>query len=78
MAIATLELCFRNYAMFQRNVKITKGDACELMVQSTQNLNVLCDTFRRLTRAIHKKNTPKDPNFLKISIVCGKVRLFLF
>lgn len=74
MAIATLELCFRNYAMFERNIKITKGDACELMVQSTQNLNVLCDTFRRLTRAIHKKNTPKDPNFLKISIVCGKVR----
>ncbi|KAJ5464383.1 squalene synthase [Penicillium daleae] len=77
MAIATLELCFRNYAMFQRNVKITKGDACELMVQSTQNLNVLCDTFRRLTRAIHKKNTPKDPNFLKISIVCGKIEKFI-
>ncbi|GLI81242.1 bifunctional farnesyl-diphosphate farnesyltransferase/squalene synthase [Penicillium ochrochloron] len=77
MAIATLELCFRNYAVFERNVKITKGDACELMVQSTQNLNVLCETFRRLTRAIHKKNTPKDPNFLKISIVCGKIEKFI-
>ncbi|KAJ5175754.1 squalene synthase [Penicillium canariense] len=77
MAIATLELCFRNYAVFERNVKITKGDACELMVQSTQNLNVLCQTFRRLTRAIHKKNTPKDPNFLKISITCGKIEKFI-
>ncbi|KAJ5698056.1 hypothetical protein N7462_000061 [Penicillium macrosclerotiorum] len=77
MAIATLELCFRNYAIFERNIKITKGDACELMVQSTQNLRVLCDTFRRLTRAIHKKNTPKDPNFLKISIVCGKIEKFI-
>ncbi|KAJ5890360.1 squalene synthase [Penicillium subrubescens] len=77
MAIATLELCFRNYAVFERNVKITKGDACELMVQSTQNLNVLCETFRRLTRAVHKKNTPKDPNFLKISIVCGKIEKFI-
>ncbi|CEJ54983.1 Putative Squalene synthetase [Penicillium brasilianum] len=77
MAIATLELCFRNYAIFERNIKITKGDACELMVQSTQNLNVLCETFRRLTRAIHKKNTPKDPNFLKISIVCGKIEKFI-
>lgn len=73
MAIATLELCFRNYDIFERNVKITKGEACELMLQSTQNLRVLCDNFRRLTRKIHKKNTPKDPNFLKISIVCGKV-----
>ena len=74
MAIATMELCFRNYDIFERNVKITKGQACELMMESTQNLAVLCQTFRKLTRAIHKKNTPKDPNFLKISIVCGKVR----
>lgn len=75
MAIATLELCFRNYAIFERNVKITKGEACDLMLQSTQNLFVLCQTFKKYTRLIHKKNTPKDPNFLKISIVCGKVRL---
>lgn len=74
MAIATMELCFRNYAMFERNVKISKGDACQLMTESTQNLRVLSETFRRYTRRIHKKNTPKDPNFLKISIVCGKVR----
>lgn len=73
MAIATLELCFRNPDMFDRNIKITKGEACQLMMESTQNLHVLCDTFRRYARRIHKKNTPKDPNFLKISIVCGKV-----
>ncbi|KAJ5757264.1 uncharacterized protein N7511_007446 [Penicillium nucicola] len=77
MAIATLELCFRNPDIFKRNIKITKGDACDLMHQSTQNLQVLCDTFRRLTRAIHKKNTPKDPNFLKISITCGKIEKFI-
>jgi farnesyl-diphosphate farnesyltransferase len=75
MAIATMELCFRNPALFQRNIKITKGEACNLMSQSTQNLRVLCDTFRIYTRKIHQKNTPKDPNFLKISIVCGKVSL---
>ncbi|KAJ5201366.1 squalene synthase [Penicillium cinerascens] len=77
MAIATMELCFRNYDIFERNIKITKGQACELMTESTQNLHVLCQTFRRLTRAIHKKNTPKDPNFLKISIVCGKIEKFI-
>lgn len=74
MAIATLELCFRNEAIFQRNIKITKGDACRMMMESTQNLYVLGGTFRRYARRIHKKNTPKDPNFLKISIACGQVR----
>ncbi|KAI9376441.1 isoprenoid synthase domain-containing protein [Aspergillus egyptiacus] len=77
MAIATLELCFRNPAMFDRNIKITKGNACKLMTESTQNLQVLCDVFRRYVRRIHKKNTPKDPNFLKISIVCGKIEKFI-
>ncbi|KGQ00656.1 farnesyl-diphosphate farnesyltransferase [Paracoccidioides lutzii Pb01] len=77
MAIATLELCFRNEAIFERNVKITKGIACQLMVQSTQNVRVFCDVFKLYIRKIHKKNTPKDPNFLKISVVCGKVEKFI-
>ena len=73
MAIATLEVVFRNPKLFKQNVKITKGQACQIMIESTQNLKVLCDVFRRFTRKIHKKNTPHDPNFLKISIACGKV-----
>ena len=73
MAIATLELVFRNPKIFERNVKITKGQACQIMVDSTQNLRKVCDVFRRYVRAIHKRNTPRDPNFLKISIACGKV-----
>lgn len=77
MAIATLELCFRNPAMFKRNIKITKGAACQLMTDSTQNLQVVCDVFRKYARKIHKKNTPKDPNFLKISIACGKIEQFI-
>ena len=73
MAIATLELCFRNYTMFERNIKISKGQACQIMTESTQNLQVLCDLFKRYVRKIHRKNNPQDPNFLKISIACGKV-----
>lgn len=73
MAIATLELVFRNPAVFEKNVKISKGDACQLMIESTQNLRVLCDTFRRYARRIHQKNDPRDPNFMAISIQCGKV-----
>lgn len=77
MAIATLELCFRNPMMFDRNIKITKGQACRLMIDSTQNLQIVCDSFRQYTRRILRKNTPTDPNFLKISIACGKIEKFI-
>ncbi|KAL1837146.1 hypothetical protein VTJ49DRAFT_4211 [Mycothermus thermophilus] len=77
MAIATLELVFRNPAIFERNVKITKGDACQLMTESTQNLRVVCDVFRRYARRIHKKNDPRDPNYLAISAQCGKIEQFI-
>jgi farnesyl-diphosphate farnesyltransferase len=73
MAIATLEIVFRNPDIFKKNVKITKGDACKLMLQSSQNLRVVCDVFKTYVRRIHKKNTPKDPNFVEISIACAKV-----
>ncbi len=76
MAIATLELVFRNPAIFEKNIKITKGDACQLMMESTQNLRVVCDVFRRYARRIHKKNDPRDPNYLAISAQCGKVCAF--
>lgn len=77
MAMATLDLCFQNPAMFQRNIKITKGDACQLMLESSQNLQVICDVFKRYVRRIHKKNNPHDPSFLRISIVCGKIEQFI-
>ncbi|KAF7176138.1 hypothetical protein CNMCM7691_001614 [Aspergillus felis] len=77
MAIATLSLCFRNPTMFERNIKITKGEACQLMMESTQNLRILYEAFRRYAREIHKKNTPKDPNFLQIGIACAKIEKFI-
>lgn len=73
MAIATLELVFRNPKIFEKNVKITKGEACRIMMQSTQNLKLVCEVFREFARKINKKNNPRDPNFLRISIACGKV-----
>lgn len=77
MAIATLELVFQNPKVFERNIKITKGSACELMMQSTQNLQLVCDVFRRFARKIHRKNNPSDPHFLEISIACGKIERFI-
>lgn len=75
MAIATLEACFRNPDVLERNVKITKGQACQIMLDSTQNLQVECDVFRKYVRLIHAKNDPRDPNFLNISVQCAKVRI---
>lgn len=77
MAIATLELCFQNYAMFERNVKITKGQACGIMMRSTQNLQMVCELFREYARKIHRKNRPQDPHFLDISIACGQIEKFI-
>lgn len=77
MAMATLELCFQNYSMFERNVKITKGAACALMTRSTQNLQLVCEIFREYARKIHRKNRPQDPHFLDISIACGKIERFI-
>jgi farnesyl-diphosphate farnesyltransferase len=73
MAIATLELVFQNPTIFKKNVKITKGDACQLMTESSQNLRTVCEVFKRYARRIHKRNSPKDPNFAEINIACGKV-----
>lgn len=73
MAIATLEVCFQNYDIFLKNVKISKGDACQLMIESSQNLQLVCEVFRRYSRKIHQKNNPHDPNFLKISVTLGRV-----
>jgi farnesyl-diphosphate farnesyltransferase len=78
MAIATLEACFQNYALFQRNVKITKGEACQLMIDSSQNLQMVCETFKKYSQKIHKKNNPHDPNFLKISITLGRVSFYKY
>ncbi|SPO02073.1 probable Probable squalene synthase [Cephalotrichum gorgonifer] len=77
MAIATLELCFNNPTVFDKNVKITKGDACNLMTQSTQNLQLVCQVFKKYVRRIHQKNDPRDPNYLAISLQCGRIEQFI-
>ncbi|KAF2476695.1 farnesyl-diphosphate farnesyltransferase [Lindgomyces ingoldianus] len=77
MAIATLEICFQNHDIFKKNVKITKGEACQLMIESTQNLQLVCDVFKKYLRKIHQKNNPHDPNFLRISMACGKTEQFI-
>ena len=77
MAMATLERCFQNPELFQKNVKITKGQACGLMIKSTQNLHLVCEVFKEYARKIHRRNNPTDPNFLNISVACGQIEVFI-
>lgn len=72
MAIATLELCFMNAEMFQRNIKIRKAEAASLIMRST-NPREVAYIFRDYCRKIHTKAVPQDPNFLRISVACGKI-----
>lgn len=72
MAIASLSLVFRNPDVFQKNMKIRKGQACQMINKST-NLKYVSEVFIEHVRQIHKKNHPSDPNFLRISELCGKI-----
>ncbi|KAF9263357.1 squalene synthase [Marasmius fiardii PR-910] len=72
MAIATLELCFMNPAMFQRNIKIRKAEAASLIMRST-NAREVSQIFRIYCRKIHARASPADPNFLRLSVACGKI-----
>ncbi|KAI0718013.1 squalene synthase [Cerioporus squamosus] len=72
MAMATLTLCFMNYDMFQRHIKIRKAEAASLIMKSTNPRDV-CFLFRDYSRKIHARALPEDPSFLRISVSCGKI-----
>ncbi|OCH96268.1 squalene synthase [Obba rivulosa] len=72
MAMATLSLCFMNYDMFQKHIKIRKAEAASLIMRSTNPRDVAY-MFRDYARKIHAKAVPEDPSFMQISIACGKI-----
>ncbi|KAG6902950.1 hypothetical protein C0995_009342 [Termitomyces sp. Mi166 len=76
MAIATLELCFMNPAMFDRNIKIRKAEAARLIMRSA-NPREVAVIFVEYVRKIHAKTVTTDPNFMRISVACGKIEQWL-
>ncbi|KAJ7062708.1 isoprenoid synthase domain-containing protein [Mycena amicta] len=72
MAMATLDLCFMNRAVFVKNVKIRKAAAANLIMRSTNPREVSL-IFREYARKIHARALPHDPNFMKLSVACGKI-----
>ncbi|KIP07416.1 hypothetical protein PHLGIDRAFT_35427 [Phlebiopsis gigantea 11061_1 CR5-6] len=72
MAIATLHLCFKNPDMFQRNIKIRKAEAAQLIMRS-KNPRDVAYIFKEYAQKIHAKCTADDPSFIKIAAVCGRI-----
>ncbi|KAI0630529.1 squalene synthase [Trametes polyzona] len=72
MAMATLSLCFMNYDMFQRHIKIRKAEAASLIMKSTNPRDVAY-LFRYYARSMHARALPEDPSFIKLSVACGKI-----
>eukprot|EP00158_Paraphelidium_tribonemae_P007323 Partr_v1_DN28201_c1_g1_i1_m76225 putative Farnesyl-diphosphate farnesyltransferase len=76
MAISTLALCFDNYKVMEKNVKIRKGLALKLMMESN-DLEAVKNTFGRFCGDIAKKLRSDDPNAVDISLSLAKVDALL-
>ncbi|KAK7024857.1 squalene synthase [Favolaschia claudopus] len=72
MSIATLELCFMNPKVLNQNVKIRKAMAASLIMRST-NPREVAHIFRDYARKISARAVAQDPNFIRISVACGKI-----
>ena len=72
MALATLNECFNNPNVLVKNVKIRKSMACQMIMHAV-NPNEAANMFRDNLRKMHQKCPSSDPNFAKLSILCGRV-----
>jgi len=72
MSIATLELVFQNPAVFDRNVKISKGLACQLILAS-ESMAPVYEIFRDFVTRIHQRNRVDDPNYFPLEQQCAKI-----
>lgn len=73
MAMATLELCFQNPSIFERNVKITKGVACQMLIESTKDIRHVGEAFRMFAEKIRRKNRSSDLNHDRINVACDRI-----
>lgn len=73
MAIATLELCFCNPALFDRSLKICKGEALRLVVEAGRGMETVCYVFCRYVDRIQQKIQLGDPCYLRVRTTCEEV-----
>ncbi|CAH7674777.1 farnesyl-diphosphate farnesyltransferase [Phakopsora pachyrhizi] len=72
MAIATLEICFNNLAVFERNVKIRRSKMIELSARAL-NPRDLSYIFSDFAQKIHAKIDLDDPSYLKLCEISSKI-----
>lgn len=61
MAIATLERCYNNYNVFKTEVKIRKGEAVQLIMNTTTFQETIV-TFERYLNLLNQRLNPQDPS----------------
>lgn len=76
MAVATLDLVCNNPDVLHKNVKIRKGSACRLILES-RTLRGCVAIFQRHLRSIKRQIPVQDPNYLKINIQVAKIEQFI-
>ncbi|KAK9240644.1 isoprenoid synthase domain-containing protein [Lipomyces kononenkoae] len=76
MAIATLELVFQNKKALTSHVKLRRGTSVMLIMRAT-TIRETYNIFQEYCHKIHARNSPKDPNYMRISIACAKVDQFI-
>jgi len=75
LSFVYLEFCFMHEEIFQRKTKIRKAEMAKLIMRST-NMGEVALIFREYARKIHAKAVRSDPNFIGISIACGKIEQY--
>ncbi len=72
MAIATIELMFKQPDVLKKNVKIRKGVAVGLILAAVNPRDVAY-TFLKYSRKIHRRLSPADPNFVRWSVELARI-----
>ena len=76
MAIATLENCFDNSEVFDKNIKIRKGLALK-MLESSKNIEDMYSWFHTFIVKIKKRIRYNDPNRDRLLEICDKILVII-
>ncbi|KIM24371.1 hypothetical protein M408DRAFT_233088 [Serendipita vermifera MAFF 305830] len=76
LALATLDLCYMNPKVFTGEAELRKADPVKLLMRSTDP-HTVAYFFLDYARRIHARATPRDPHFLAISVMCGKIETWV-
>ena len=74
MAIATLAACYNNHDVFTSVVKIRKGAAAKMILESS-SMSSVHRVFYDMARVIEGKINPSDPNAENTRKICRHIQV---